>query len=58
MLRMFCQFSGKDALPANEEKEYLLEPMHSTIKLSLVNEVLREKNKVIEEKTTVGLWLG
>ena len=49
MLRMLVQqrllnaLKGKDALPANEEKEYLLEQTHSTIKLSLVNEVLREK---------------
>ena len=45
-VRMLNALKGKDALPAkpaNEEKEYLLEPTHSTIKLSLVNEVLREK---------------
>jgi hypothetical protein len=44
--RLLNALKGKDALPAkpaNEEKEYLLEPTHSTIKLSLGNEVQEKK---------------
>ncbi|KAL4627753.1 hypothetical protein ACB092_05G188600 [Castanea dentata] len=48
---------GKDALPAmlsDEEKEDLLEPAHSAIRLSLANEVLRE---IVDEDTAARLWL-